>query len=418
MTIFSASRDALPCHRTEGLAASVTIHVAALALIAAVPATPSAVEPTLALITVENAAVSTEPAGTATGEAIEEAPAPDVADTPGLQLPSVEIDIEKIRRQRDALFPFVTTDLPFLDELRRHLESRPGRLVNPFGRERKSPAQPALTLPPEELQQIVDRAWSRRTRWQSFSAIAELLRRHDAHSGDAPALVRAHLDQNLLQPYFDGATRDPRFWVMLGLAADHTSFIRFVSTFVREHPSSRTTTELLFMLDEFAQASRDAMLMLLSTDPQASLGDTFEADSEAFALAESIHRRYSEWARVEGLSRTEAVRARFDDVRVGILRAIVDSTPDGYGATDARYLLGLIYWDRRDVEGALRWWRDLPPDGRDSYREAAAAIERELTRAGGGRAAAISSILGAEYRRWLTFSAARLEHFGYGFDKF
>jgi hypothetical protein len=415
MTILSAAWDALPCHRTEGLAASVAIHSAVLALLTSIPAAPSEVQPALAVITVEK---TPGPGDDGTAEEIEEAQAPEAADTPGLHLPAITVDIEKISRQSDALFPFVTTPLPFLDELRQRREGRPDRLTNPFGREQKRSEHPALMLTAGELQRIVDGAWSRRTRWQSFSPIADLLRQHDPYSGDAAALVRAHLDQNLLQPYFDGPTRDPRFWVMLGLAADHASVIQFVGTFARDYPSSRTTTELLFMLDEFAQASRDAMLMLLSTDPQTLLADTFEADRNAFALAESIHRRYSEWARLQGLSRTEAVRARFDDVRVGILRAIIDSTPDGYGATDARYLLGLIYWDRRDVEGALHWWRDLPPDGRDSYRDAATAIATELTRGSGGRAAAISSILGAEYRRWLTFSAERLEQFGYAFDTF
>jgi hypothetical protein len=417
MTILSASWDALPSHRTEGLAASVTIHLAVLACLASVPAAPSDIQPTLAVVSVERAAPP-GPGEAGTSEEFEETPAPDVSDTPGLRLPAVDVDIEKIRRQSDTLFPFVTAPLPFLDELSQRRERRSDRLRNPFARDRERSDRPALTLAPGQLQQLVDGAWSRRTRWQSFSQIAALLRRHDPYSGDTATLVRAHLDQNLLQPYFDGPTRDPRFWVMLGLAADHQSFIEFVGTFVREHPSSRTTTELLFMVDEFAQASRDAMLMLLSTDPRALLADTFEADREAFALAQSIYFRYSEWARLQGLSRTDALRARFDDVRVGILRAIIDTTPDGYGATDARHLLGLIYWDRRDVEGALRWWRDLPTDGRDSYREAAAAITRELTRAGGGRAAAVSSILGAEYRRWLTFSAARLEEFGYAFDTF
>ena len=397
----------------------MTIHLAALLLLISSTPTPS-IEATLATTSVlQQPAASPQQIEIARVPAIEEAAPPfGFPDTPGLTLDGLEVDIEKISRQRDTLFPFVTAALPFLDEVRERVEPRADRLVNPLGRERKASKYPALALAPDELQRLVDSAWSRRTRWQSFSQIATLIGRHDPDSGDAAALVREHLDQNLLQPYFDSTRRDPRFWVMLALAADHAPFIDFVSAFAREHPSSRTTTELLFMLDEFAQASRDAMLMLLSTDPRAQLGDTFAADSEAFALAEWVYRRYGEWAQREGLSRTDAVRARFDDVRIGILRTIVASTPDGYGASDARYLLGLIHWDRNDVQGALRWWGDLPPDMRDGYREAADAITRELSRAGGGSAAAVSSVLGSEYRRWLTYSAARLGHFGYAFDTF
>jgi hypothetical protein len=206
--------------------------------------------------------------------------------------------------------------------------------------------------------------------------------------------------------------------VMLGLAADHRRLIEFVGSFVRQNPSSRTTTELLFMLDEFAQASRDAMLMLLSSDPGATLQVTRRVDEDAFALADAVYRQYRDWARREGLQQTNAIRARFDDVRIGILRTIIATADAGYGIGDAKYLLGLIQWDRNDVDGALKWWRDLAPDQRDAYREVSSAIARELGRTDGSSVAAISGILGAEYRRWLTFSRARLDRFGYSFDTF
>ncbi len=420
MDFLSASRDALPTHRAEGLAASLTIHVALLTFLSSVPADA----PRMAGGEIVVTQVSAEPAGLppATSDpsaaAVEEDRAPaEFPDAAAVDVGGIAIDIGKIRRHRDVLFPFLTAALPLIDELPE--PATPERaLVNPFGRERTRSTRPPLELTPDKRQQIVDRAWSRRTRWDSFTEIADLLRAHDPSSGDAALLVRSHVEQNLLQPYFDGATRDPRFWVMLGLAADHVSFIDFVSAFVREHPSSRVTTELLFMLDELAQASRDAMLMLLSSDPQAVLRDTREADADAFLLAESLYRQYRDWARREGLRHTDAIRARFDDIRIGILRTIVETTPRGYGASDAHYLLGLIQWDRNDRPGALRWWRDLRPDGRDAYRQSAAAIAREITRPGGASAAAISGILGAEYRHWLTFSDERLERFGYDFDSF
>lgn len=420
MQLFSASRDALPVHRSAGLAASLTMHFAAFALVTTVSpgATPAAGQ---------EIAVVRVPAGAIAGDGLpsddtgppveEQIPPADAFDSTGLQLDRIAIDLGKIVRHRDALFPFVTTRLPFLDKVAER-NVRPDELINPFGRERAESRYPPLILSPPERQRIVDRAWSRRTRWDSFREIAALLRKHDPSRGDAAGLVRSHVDQNLLQPYFDAATRDPRYWVMLGLAADHAPFIDFIDSYMREHPSSRTTIELLFMLDEFAQASRDTMLMLLASDPALVLQDTFEADREAFDFARSLYEQYRDWARREGLHDTDTIRARFDDVRIGILRTIIASAPDGYGASDARYLIGLIEWDRNDIQGALRWWRGLAEDGRDAYREATSAVTRELTRPGGGTVAAISSVLGAEYRRWLTFSAARLEQFGYEFDSF
>jgi hypothetical protein len=420
MHLFSASWDALPRHRAEGLAASVTIHIAAFTFLITVPAeTPQLARNDTVVIQVpaEVAGIAAE-ASAGAAPVIEERDAPaDFPDTVALGAAGITIEIGKIRRHQDVLFPFVTASLPLVDEVAQRQSTR-SAVVNPFGRERTRSAFPPLTLSADERQRVIDRAWSRRTRWESFGEIAALLRKHDPGTGDAALLVRSHVDQNLLQPYFDGATRDPRFWVMLGLAADHAPFIEFLAGFIRDHPSSRTTTELLFMLDEFAQASRDAMLMLLSSDPQSVLRDTLSADPDAFQLAESLYRQYRDWARREGLVHTDAIRARFDDVRVGILRTIVATSPAGYGASDARYLLGLIQWDRNDVAGALRWWRDLQPDGRDAYRQTTAAIAREITRPGGATVSAISGILGAEYRRWLTFSQERLERFGYEFDTF
>ena len=130
-----------------------------------------------------------------------------------------------------------------------------------------------------------------------------------------------------------------------------------------------------------------------------------------------MFRQYRAWARERGVEGTTAVRAHFDFVRTRILRTILATSPDGYGASDARFLLGLIQWDAGDSASALRLWRDLGPDGRNVYGEASDAITLAIARPGRTNAT-VSSILGAEYRRWLTFSAARLESFGFGFDTF
>ena len=420
MQLLFALWDALPSHRSEGLAASVTLHVAALIFFTATPpGTPQLARQDIVVAQVAAEMAGLAPDGSpAEPPTVEEQGAPaELSEGTRVDLGGITVDIGKIRRHRDRLFPFLTASLPLIDELAAHPPDQP-TLVNPFGRERTRSTHPPLSLSADERQAIVDRAWSRRTRWDSFAEIAALLRAHAPDSGDAPLLVRSHVDQNLLQPYFDGASRDPRFWVMLGLAADHAPFIDFVGSFIGEHPSSRTTIELLFMLDEFAQASRDALLMLLSSDPQVVLRDTSAADAEAFVFAESLYSQYRDWARSHGLIDTDAIRTRFDEVRLGILRTIVAMAPGAYGVSDAHYLLGLIHWDRNDVPGALRWWRDMRPDGRGAYRQVAEAIARELTRPGGGTVAAISGILGAEYRRWLTFSEERLDRFGYEFDTF
>ncbi len=421
--LFNAPPPPLPSHRREAFSASATLHVMAFALLTAVPPTAHAPERAIAVAYVPPEAIVTPSAVAAPpgppqdrtiAEETVEGPPQDGAP---LDVAGLELDIAKVRRQRDALFPFATAPLSFLDGVMARYRPSPDRLVNPFGRERRPSGLPPLALDAAARQDLIDRSWSRRERWDNFQGIAVLLSGHDPDEGDAAALIRMYLEQNLLQPYFDTTTRDPRFWVMLDLAADHTRLIDFVGSFVTPHPSSRTTTELLFMLDEFAQASRDAMLMLLSTAPRIDLGLTRNADPNAYALALSIHEQYRQWARRRGLDDTESMRAHFDDVRLRILRTIIASTPDGYGAGDARFLMGRILWERYDREGAFRVWRELAPDGRDSYAGAASAIARELA-IGDVPAVNIIRILGAEHRRWIAFSSERLAEYGYTVDSF
>ena len=49
--------------------------------------------------------------------------------------------------------------------------------------------------------------------------MAKLIEAHDPDTGRLAELVHVYLDQNLLQPYEDAATRDSKYWVMMALAA-------------------------------------------------------------------------------------------------------------------------------------------------------------------------------------------------------
>lgn len=393
-----ATAAPLPCHRTGGLGASLTLHLSVLLLMGApAPAPAGTGTPALAVTFVEESPL-------AQNEPIDG------------DVPEFPFDVTKVANAAN-LFPFLTDPMLFLEEAREKFRVSPERLFNPLGRARTTSTKPPLVAGEDQLQRLVDRAWSRRDRWSNFAPIAELLGRHDPQDGAAHLLMRLYLDQNLLQPYYDTSTRDPRFWVMLGLAADHARLMDFVAAFVREHPSSRTTTELLFMLDEFAQASRDTLLMLLSTDPDSDLNDTREASRPAFQIARRVYEQYEELAFQLGLRDSRTVQKHFDDIRLRILRTIIETTPDGYGESDARFLAGRIMWEQNNVPKAIEWWQDLGPDDRGAYALASSAVTDALL-SGGSRAVEISRILGGEYRRWLEFSGARLAEFGYTFDTF
>lgn len=406
--------------RLVSLALSAALHAALLLVVTFVPPPAGAGSEgdlvTVAVVTLPEPGAPTAADAITEGEALADA----IGEPEPLRLPGVELDVAKVRERQDALFPFLTDDLSAVDELRAAAAAHASTLswLTPARPERPQSGLPPLVLSDQEFRDLVDAAWSRRERWGNFVAIATLVAEHDPDEGRAPELLRTHLDQNLLQPYYDAETRDPRFWVMLNLAADHAPILRFVTRFAREHPSTRATTELLFLLDELAQASRDALLMLLSTEPERDLLLTRTADRAAFELALTIRHRYRALLRDRHLEGTDAIRREYDAIRLRILQTIVETTPAGYGAADARFLAGRILWDQNNVADALRWWRDITPDSRGMYAPVYTGVLDAIRAPGTGKAARISALLGADYRNWLEFSKRRLAEFGYTVDGF
>ena len=285
-----------------------------------------------------------------------------------------DFDLESIQRRKDILFPFLTAELTFLDEIRDRERTRELALGDPLRPRSSSPRLP-LGLSDDELQQVVDGAWARRHRWRAFAEAVSLAGRHDADDGRLPELFRGYVDQNILQPYCDSDTREPRFWAMLQNAAEHADFVEFVSAYAREHPSSRSTTELLFLLDELVEASRDALLLLLALDPQ-ELVDTARSNPAGVGLARQLQQHYRDRVERQGLKSAEAITAWFDALRLRLLTTIVATTPNGYRSADARFLAGQVLFGQGDLEGARTWWSAITPDAHDSYFPVLEAPER------------------------------------------
>jgi hypothetical protein len=415
--LLSQPADALPGSPRRGVAGTLGLH--ATVLVALVVATflgaprlpPTAMMP-----------------ATVGAKVVEAAPPPPVLVRTGPLLETVDasssapavfsaddftFDTSRIRAHRNILFPFLTGELTFLGEMQRIAAAEQRRLHNPLGsRGRKEGTAPPLALSARAREALIDRAWSRRDRWASLAPIVDLTARYDADDGDLPTVVRGHVERNLLQLYVESMPKDPRFWVMLGLAADHVDVVEFVGRYARQHPSSRTTTELLFLLDELAQASHDAWVVLMDTGID-ELTLTKKASPANLALARQLKRGYEEWAHAHAADTPQTLEARYDTVRLAILTAIVDTSPDGYGVADARFLAGRLLWDRNDLAGAVRWWRGMKADERAGYAEVRADIARALQPDGTVDVLRVLPALGAERGRWLRESADRLARFGF-----
>jgi len=347
-----------------------------------------------------------------------------------LTLDRLAFNVAKVSDHAHVLFPFLTPGLAW-----EHLALVPEpdqheRLENPLMRSASARKQELrdrpLVLGELALQAMVDRSWSRRDRWKAFQPIVLLADRHSADAGDIPALLQRYRQQNSLQPYDDASTRDPRLWAELELAADHVDFIGFLRRYASERGPSKSTTELLFLLDDLAQSSQNILDTLLTVDPQQHLARTHQESPIAYDLVVELQRYYrSELAR-RGLTSADAIAAFYDNIRLRILTGIVNTTPGGYRVNDARFLIGAIFWRQHRTEDALLWWRQLTADPTDSHVSTYAEIIGALQAVGSidsdGRDAAlkmqIKAILSRDYVNWVGFSFTRLRKFGYSFDTY
>jgi hypothetical protein len=332
----------------------------------------------------------------------------------GYDISGLPFNLAKIDARRASLFPFLTADLSFIDRMATDIRSASAHLKNPL--EPALAAQP-LVLDDRLRQQVVDEAWSRRDRWKQFSQIRALLIGHDAHTGDAPALMRAYLDQNLLQPYCDGRSKDGQFWALLENSTEYADFLEFIRAYARTRSSSRTTTELLFLMDELAQGNREVAQTVLGTNVSHDLAYSATISPNAARLAAGIATDLRVWLASHRYTEHEGVGPAYDQVRLRILSTIVETTPGGYRESDARFLAGEIFFRQDNVEEAMQWWLKMRPRDGDTYGDAAKAI-LAILEPGKVDVFALRRVLWKESARWHDVNYARLKQFGFRCDSY
>ena len=412
-------RRGVPSARPRGLLVALAVHVVALAFVILATSVPrwlasggATGEPPLTVTWVTADALTPGVALAAGSDR-----GPDVAPTPRSVAPFAPspgmraFDTSRIRARESDLFPLLTSRLTFLDELRRS-PPKGARSSLTVSLASASPGDlPPLILTRPALDALVDAAWSRRERWRNFQSIARAVDAHHPDEGDLPALVRFYAERNLLQPYHEAPTPDARFWVILGMAADHRDVLDFVTGYARRHPSSRTTTELLFLIDELVEASHDAFNLLRLTTLDR-LVETARLSPPDLVLARNLQAAWDRWAEQHRVASPAELDTRTNTIRASILSAIIATSPGGYGANDARFLAGRMAW-RHDHDAAVVWWREMGRDERDGFARARGVIAEALGDDGSVDATRIDEVLAAEDRRWLAAAAARLARFGH-----
>lgn len=327
-------------------------------------------------------------------------------------------DVERIAEHAAVLFPFVTPGIALEAFFPR--VGPPSHLIfeTPFlrrGNTAPSATGRRLHMSDAAIQALVDKSWTRGNRLRAFDRVAKIIGAYDADDERLATLVRRYRDQDGLEPYADGSVRDLRLWAQLGLAADHVGFIGYIRDFVAAHPSTRVGTELLFLLDSVAQANQDALAVFVETNQPGDLEWTRVGHPRAYELAKNIQRQYGKELARRGLLSRPAIDEYYERGRLAILMGILQTTPSGYRANDARFLIGSILWKWKRQDEAVRIWRTLAPSADDTYAtaidqiRAAVSVTRPSTHD-------IGYILANQQSRWLFSSENRLKRFGYRVD--
>ena len=275
-----------------------------------------------------------------------------------------DFDIEKIGSRVGRLFPFTESILLSSTTASPGADGIVGKVVRGSDLVMESPA---LTLSALEMQTVLDRSWSRRQRWDSFQQILDLVQRFDPQQGDLSILLRRYVNDNLLQPFNASQNPEPKVWGLLAVAADHFLFLRFITTFVEKVPSSKVTTELLFLLDKLVQANLHAALTLFKLDIVQGIQWTKSVSPKGADTLVAIQRHHESVLSKRALWDEFALARQYDDVRVGILEHLIRTTPEDYRVNDARFLIGEIRWQQGRLTEALDVWRRIKPDASDEY---------------------------------------------------
>jgi hypothetical protein len=347
----------------------------------------------------------------------------DLSDSgrPLLSIPGLTLNFKKVAARANLLFPPITPGLALEQFLPVGTRRSPG-LTNPLATLHESEPDnlPPLLVGASERQALVDKSWSRHERWRAFQNLAPTVGRYSANDGDIPRILQMYFEQNGLQPFVDAGAHDQRVWAQLCIAADHVDFIGFISRYASARPASRATTSLLLVLDTLIQSNLDVLVTLLSIDPVADLQLTQRANRAAYDFIVETRRHYKEELLKKRLPTLDSVKTYYDAIRLAVLDTVVRTTPAGYRAGDARYLMGAIYWRQGNVDAAVNQWRAISRDESDSYAFVYLPILRALD--GGANSAAaqatIERALGAERSQWRSLSYDRLSKFGYRFDTF
>jgi hypothetical protein len=221
---------------------------------------------------------------------------------------------------------------------------------------KKTSYKGVLVFPPEERARYFDKTMPAPKEVQLKNFI-DRYAAYDHNVGDLPAALRELYLKNIQRIVFDVNPQNPAFIAIdfFNEALSKEDLFFTALKLLEKFDGSRFHTELLFVLENLFYTQQLGLHWYFKTARQTA--DSADIRSETLRR---LHAYYDPKLKSKKITNYDQALHLFTQRRLEICELIVRSSLHDYGAEDARFLQGLIYWQRESSrEKALQIWRNL-----------------------------------------------------------
>jgi len=282
-----------------------------------------------------------------------------------------EINLKNIWESRDELFPFL-----FDQNERTEKQEKTFELVyeRTDGIKKKNQRKTSLNIGDKDLQTLVDSAWARKDKYDKFKVLEPYFRDFDGNDGRLHELTQQYAEQNFMQPY-SLKTLSATALGFLEINSSYYEFYKFNTKYIEEHPSTKTSMEMVFFLEKMARGEHSSLEKFLRTWSVGYFDRIKKSNTEAYDLVNVLYDHYSKLLSEKGFFKTakselfsdvtiksidfDKIREHYTGVRLAYLQRIIKESPDNYRLNDAYFLIGKIHLDKDDAETAIKTWKKM-----------------------------------------------------------
>lgn len=231
-------------------------------------------------------------------------------------------------------------------------------------------------MEPEKRQKTYDE-WMEFPKEIMFERMKQMLGHFDSNHGDLAEFTRELYNQNLVRRIFrlgpDNETID--FFEESLFKAE---VFNYITGYVQNSPYSRTTAELLFVLERLYKYESH----MLSSMFNAQMRPNPKKDIRRH-IVDTVSQKYEAKMRGMGFEDGAGIMLAYKDRRLEIMDKIIENR---YRANDALFIKGRIHFSHAEVRKAYEAWQQISPAGdeffifKDTYEKIMPFVDEDVVK--------------------------------------